>query len=310
VKAYITIGCPGSGKSTRAKELCSQNPNLIRINRDSIRKEILTERNIKLTWQNALKKEIESETSKRQDAAIRQAFRDGKEVVVDNCHLGKYIQGKIVRFLTDLGYTNIEILDFRDVPLETLLERNAKRTGFDFINPNVIRKMYNDHIEKTEMNNQTARLPRWEPLENVPNAIIVDVDGTLAEYVNRSPFDETRVYEDEVRWHILSTVKALLDSRTVDHLFIFSGRTNGCRQDTERWLLEKCELNNYSWSLHMRTVGDRRGDYFVKNDLFNTHIKDQWNVFAVFDDRQSVIQLWTDLNLPVFRCGVLGKDNF
>lgn len=320
MKAYITIGLPGSGKSFKAKKLCSENPNLVRVNRDNIRLEILKERGIKVNWHNALDKKIESETTKRQDEAIKQASRDGKDVIVDNCHLSDHIQKKIVWFLQEKGYSDIELIDCRDVPLETCLERNEQRKGeteLSYVNPAVIKQMHSQHIlkENKPVNTFMRNLPNWEPLEHTPNCIIVDVDGTLAAIRGRSPYDETRVFEDSVRTHVVATINALANSGTIDHVFVFSGRTNGCRQDTERWLLEKAEFPagwvNCGWSLHMRTVGDQRPDAIIKTELFNQFINGKFSVLAVFDDRAKVIRdCWKPLNVPVFRCGVIDEDDF
>src|SRR5439155_9455605 len=134
------------------------------------------------------------------------------------------------------------------------------------------------------------------------------IDGTLAEQGLRSPFNETRVMEDQPRMHVVETVKLL--ARQVIHVFIFSGRTDGCRQETMNWLNEKCDFSGlYNWSLHMRVTGDRRKDAIIKTELFNQWIAGKFNVMAVFDDRAQVIrECWKPLNVPVFRCGVIDED--
>lgn len=318
MQAYVTIGLPGSGKSSIAKRMVNENPNLVRVNRDDLRIQILTERGIKLNWHNALKKDVESEVQKRQDRAIIDAARAGKDVVVDNCHLSDFIQKKITSFLNNLGYS-VEYIDCRDVPLEVCLERNAKREGFAKINPDVIRNMHRDHIAgERKMITRAENLPNWEPMEETPTCIIVDIDGTLAEKCDRSPYDETRVFDDNVRHHVLATVKALMKSGQVDHCFIFSGRKNGCRQETMRWLEEKCSFTDHSltfdgatWSLHMRESSDCRRDSLVKTDLFNEFVLNKFNVMAVFDDRGQVIrECWKPLGVPVFNCGVIDEQDF
>jgi len=61
--------------------------------------------------------------------------------------------------------------------------------------------------------------------------------------------------------------------------------------------------------LHMRKIGDRRRDSFVKLDMYNEVIKDKYNVICVFDDRPQVIrECWKVLNLPVLNCGVIDNE--
>lgn len=160
-------------------------------------------------------------------------------------------------------------------------------------------------------------LPDFTPSKIYPPAIILDVDGCAAEIGNRSPYDEAKVYSDTPRIFIIETVKAILKNNPDMRLFVFSGRTDGCRPDTVKWFHYKCGFNilpeivGGDVVLAMRKTGDRRRDSEVKRDLYNEFVKGKYNVFAVFDDRAQVIrELWAAENLPVFRCGVIDKDDF
>lgn len=153
-------------------------------------------------------------------------------------------------------------------------------------------------------------LPDYCPSE-CPPAIIVDIDGCLAFMNTRNPYDESKVYNDTPRLFVLTTVKALLNNNSEIQMFIFSGRTDACVTETKRWLKDKCGLHSSTYTLAMRKTGDRRRDSEVKRDLYNEFVKGKYNVFAVFDDRAQVIrELWAAENLPVFRCGVIDKDDF
>lgn len=311
MKAYITTGIPGSGKSTKAMEMIGNNPNLVRVNRDEFRIQVLQDRGRKINWTNAMDKSVDGEASKRHENAIRLAAREGKDLIVDNCHLSEGSRKRIIFMLRDLGYENIEIISTWDVPLDVCLERNAKREGIGLgpVSTSVIRKMYNDHFADN-VKVMNTQLPNF--VENdLPRCIIVDIDGTLAAKSDRSPYDESRVFEDSVRNHVAMIVKRL-GMTEADHVFVFSGRTNACRQDTMRWLQEKAGFDtDFSWSLHMRTVGDKRRDGIIKTELFNGWVLGKFNVLAVFDDRAQVIrECWKPLNVPVFRCGVIDEDDF
>lgn len=51
----------------------------------------------------------------------------------------------------------------------------------------------------------------------------------------------------------------------------------------------------------MRPEGDSRKDSVVKEEMYNEHIKYKYNVKAIYDDRQQVVDMWRDLGLTVFQ---------
>lgn len=130
-----------------------------------------------------------------------------------------------------------------------------------------------------------------------PLAIIVDVDGTLALMSDRSPYDWHRVKEDTVNEYVKRMVVLLSKDMKV---IIFSGRDGVCYQDTYDWLIE----NNIPFDfLFMRPKGNFEKDSIIKERLYNEHVKGKYNIFAVFDDRLQVCDLWYSLGLPLFRVG-------
>mgnify|MGYP003433581663 FL=1 len=52
----------------------------------------------------------------------------------------------------------------------------------------------------------------------------------------------------------------------------------------------------------MRQFKDMRSDDIVKEEMYNTHIKDKYEVIGVFDDRLKVCRMWYKLGLFVFNC--------
>jgi hypothetical protein len=60
--------------------------------------------------------------------------------------------------------------------------------------------------------------------------------------------------------------------------------------------------------LLMRKCGDHRDDAIVKGELADQIEKD-YNIFAVFDDRQRVIDMWVNRGVFVFDVGQ-GNGNF
>ncbi len=157
--------------------------------------------------------------------------------------------------------------------------------------------------------------------ESLPEAIIVDIDGTCAHMVNRGPFDWDKVVDDipdEEIFHIIKNNHA----RGRDIIFL-SGRDSCCYDKTFNWLTcyfdyiishNKLPNRDTSWNhyykldndyfkLYMRKEGDMRKDSIVKEELFNEYIRDKYNVKLVLDDRNSVVRLWIMLGLKVLHCG-------
>jgi predicted kinase len=303
--AYILVGLPASGKSTWAHEHQARSPNTVIVNNDTIRNSIYEQLGHR-QWSG----EIESQVRMHREDQIRAAAAQQRDLIVDNTHLNHKTLANIKKFCTQLGY-KIQIVDFGHVSVDECVARDATRVGHAQVGEQVIRDMHKKFLARAA----EGTLPRWQKNNFLPTGVIVDLDGTLAEMTERGPYDEHRVYEDLPREHVLYTVRAL--QRQGVKLLIMSGRSENCRAETERWLQDKCgfrrggaaQLEGYE--LWMRAADDRRRDSAVKRDLYDAHVRDRYSVMAVFDDRQQVVEeCWNALGLPVFRCGVVGRDNF
>lgn len=128
-----------------------------------------------------------------------------------------------------------------------------------------------------------------------PAAIIVDVDGTLADRdennpYSRGPFEWHRVGEDLVHHDIADLV------RWFDELgfwiIVVSGRMDDCKDETLAWLLTKANVKVHK--LFMRASGDHRPDEVVKKEIFLEHIRPNFYVKYVLDDRDKVVRMWRD----------------
>jgi predicted kinase len=317
--AYITRGLPASGKSTWAKNFArtknyfgSSNPITI-INNDNIRNDIYLEAGNR-NWS----KDVEKRVKEIREDKIREQFQKGLDVILDNTHLNPKTFEAIKNYCTNLGY-KIEIMDFSYVPLEECIRRDSLRRYDEKVGESVIRKMYNNFMSPTKPHDRN--LPGFVPNPNLLTCIIVDIDGTLAKMKDRGPYEESKVYQDDVRLHVLETIRAL--SKKVDKIFIFTGRSRNCLTETISWLNDKClfYVDNH-WQdnqkdmdgvigvqLHMRGSEDRRRDSLVKMDMFDNFVKDKYNVMVVFDDRPQVIrECWNMLNVPVFNCGIIDVE--
>jgi hypothetical protein len=129
-----------------------------------------------------------------------------------------------------------------------------------------------------------------------PEAVICDIDGTLALRGNRKPYDLTRVSEDAVNIPVATVVKALA-SMGFD-IFYTSGRDEIVYDETADWLDTHVGVNFHR--LMMRPHGDSRPDAQIKEEMLGT-IQLTHHVFLVLDDRDSVVAMWRDNKIPTWQ---------
>ena len=123
--------------------------------------------------------------------------------------------------------------------------------------------------------------------------IICDLDGTLAIKGDRDIFDYSKVGLDKLNKPINKIIRLFFDDGFI--VYLMSGRENSCRELTVNWLFK----NDVCYDLLlMRNTGDFRPDNVVKKELFETLIKDRFDVCFVLDDRNKVVDMWRkELNL-------------
>lgn len=299
MKAIVTVGCSGSGKSTFAEEL-SKRENYSIVERDQHRKNMQLvlsggiqnpNANFWSTWNWKLEKDITESVRE----SIQFLAKMGKDIIVSDTNLNKKFREEMVSFLESLGY-EVEIKIFF-LEYAKLLERDNKRK--DSVGQQVIAHQYDTFMEQYGAS-------EFGIVKHVhtgqPKAAIFDVDGTLALHTStRKPYDWSRVKEDS----ICKPTRAILNSlREQDYtIIILSGRDSVCKNETKEWLDE----NNVDWdSIYMRAEGDMRPDWIVKNELFQNHVANNYDVEMWFDDRPVVVRL---ANLLGIRCYAVGNQH-
>ena len=133
---------------------------------------------------------------------------------------------------------------------------------------------------------------------NLPFCIICDIDGTIANMQGRSPYDYSKVLSDKPDTHVIIVVETLVSNIDNCQLIFVSGRPDSCRESTLVWL---DKLINVDYSLYMRKTGDSRKDSIIKEEIYNEYVKDNYNVLAVFDDRNQTVAKWRELGLLTFQ---------
>jgi predicted kinase len=136
----VTRGVPGSGKSYWAKAWVAEDVvRRARIERDQLRLMLHNG-----DWQG---RATENTVVLAQHAMIRALVQDGVSVVVSDTNLHPGVFNELEALAQELDATFI-VKDFRDVPLDVCLKRNAQRTGKEFIPKHVILDMYNKYIKE------------------------------------------------------------------------------------------------------------------------------------------------------------------
>lgn len=133
--------------------------------------------------------------------------------------------------------------------------------------------------------------------DNLPKAVICDLDGTLALLQDRNPFDGKRCEYDQLNVPVANFIKNY-KSLGFDILLV-SGREERYKQQT-LYFLERYDIT-YD-ELILRKTKDYRKDAEVKLEIFNEQIKDKYYIEIVLDDRNQVVDLWRkQLQLPCFQ---------
>lgn len=288
-KLIMTKGLPASGKSTWAKEqVLRGNGRVKRVNKDDLRA---------MLDAGEWSREREKTTKAIERMVVRQLLMDGFDVIVDNTHLG----GDHEDFYKDLAETAgyfFEIEDFTDVPLQTCIDRDSARPNS--VGKKTIMRMYNSSIRKK---GHVAQYQKPPYNEDLPNCIIVDIDGTLAHMTDRSPYDYSKVSTDIVDENVRDVVlryahRDWMSEIPDTYIIIVSGREDGCKAETEKWLAD----NGIPYDeFYMRKAGDSRNDTIVKKEIYDEFIKPRFNVRFVLDDRDRVVKMWREEGLKVLQ---------
>jgi predicted kinase len=273
----LTTGLPASGKSTWAKEeVKNAGGRISRVNLDDIRTMLGFGPLGTLEWT----KELEQDALAVQDAAILAAVAQGKDVIVDNTHLNSRTPNRIKKLFD--GEITFKVKDFTNVWATECVRRDAERENS--VGSEVIYRMAKQ-LQKP-----------WRLTEAYMNDIVVDIDGTLARHDHRSPYDYSKVLTDGVHEHIRDIVTKYYE----DDYFVLvvSGRPDSCEQDTYKWLYH----NRIPFDdVFMRKTGDQRNDADIKHEIFNRHIRNQYDVRIWLDDRDRVVRRMRKLGINVLQ---------
>lgn len=310
-KIEILIGISGSGKSTYAKAQVLGYPTKRVVSRDKIRELSFgyDESNINEYYKLPSPSISSNEkfVSTIQTTLIRQYLAQGYDVIVDNTHLDK----KYINEIIDL-FPQCEI-SFRlfEIEWEKALLRVNNRVRK--VEQEIILKQY-QQLQKLkqsfDFSTISPRIEKYIPDETLPVAFICDIDGTISDYKGHREafgFKSELIELDRPIPIVINDITNLIYQNNIFPIFI-TGREEKYEKQTREWLTNNLFLAYSEYLLFMRPKGDFRKDNVFKLDIFNNHIRNNYNVITVFEDRPTMVSLYQELGIFTFNVNQSVKE--
>lgn len=282
MKLTITIGAPGSGKSTWATNEANRTGNTLLVSRDDVRATLFGGlKNYKFT------KEKEEIVSRVQQETVTVALTSGKNVIVHdtNLHERDLIKWSQIAKLYDASFHK----QYFDVSIVELLKRNHTR-GDKALPVSRLWDMYKLYRQRR------GWVPAVELMDpDLPECVIFDVDGTLTTIGQRSPYDFTKVIDDPGNYHIQELLQMYRNEGK--KIVIATGRedTVQCRHDT----IVSLKRFGLEWDdFYMRPFGDHRHDIEIKEQILVERILSKYCPVLAVDDRDAVVGMWRMNGIP------------
>lgn len=281
-KIWLLKGLPASGKSTWAREQVAQFPDLYkRVNKDDLRTMVDNSK-----WSQPREMFI----LRLRNEIIRESLTAGYDIIVDDTNLHEKHRHTMDIIAGEFPGTTV-VEKFFDTPLEVCIERDKKRPNP--VGRGIILDMWVKNLK-----------PKLVPyLPSLPEAIVCDIDGTIADKGDRGWYDEDKVEVDTPIAKIVDLLRVYKHARLIE-IVLVSGRHDSCRAETERWLKKNVIPYDY---LFMRPAGNDEKDFLIKENIYHKNIEGKFNVLFVLDDRNQVVDLWRRLGL---KCLQVDNGNF
>ena len=291
MKLIMLRGLPGSGKTTRAREIMKGCGNYVRVNRDLLRE---------MLHFGVWSPKREGEVIEIEKTVVSHILSEGVQgVIIDDCNLGNKhfnMWNEVAQRVTREAHRNVQLVaEPVDCPIELCIERDAARA-----------KPVGKHtIIQMAM--------QYEMLPDDNRYVLCDLDGTLADIKHRLPVPLrtdgvgkdwaeffSKIPQDTLRTDVWERVRDKLETDPHNKLVLLSGRNESTRAVTEKWLAD----NGITYlTLIMRRESDHRDDPEVKIGLLRRYFPDQSKIVCVFDDRPRVLRAWEEAGLSVIDCG-------
>jgi len=298
MKLILTKGLIASGKTTWASQYVQQNKDTININKDDLRTMLF----------GPSGKGNENLVTDARDELTIIALKKGKSVIWSDTNLHpKHLQ-RATELITVMKHLEVDVTvevndSFMSTPLSVCIKRDAMRTIP--LGEQIIRRMYNQYIDEFKKYpiQVVEELP--EVVTDRLPAIICDLDGTLVKVGDRSPYDAKNCYLVDIP--NIPVIEILNQFHKQGYKIIFMSGRNDTDRISSVIQIKQCVPEITEYEFYMRSRGDGRKDSVVKEELYNTYVKDKYNILFVLDDRDQVVELWRSLGLT---CLQVAPGNF
>lgn len=287
--AKVLIGVSGSGKSTHVRCILNKDNTFKVVSKDLIRKELFEYDTEKNFWdQYSFKEEKKLNINSIMMEQIKNFANLDQNIIIDNTNLSINKNDSLKIHLESLGY-EVEFINLNaGSNINYYLQRNSNR--LDSISDGAV----NDQFILASQSGYIEYKAKYK-------IAIVDLDGTVALKGDRTFFEYNKAINDTPNTYVIDTIKAILDAGLIDYVQFLSGRESYSYTVTKDWLKKQgFDMNRHR--LLLRKTKDHRKDIVIKKEIYDACLSHN-EVFAVFDDRPQVIDLWWDLKLPVFHVG-------
>lgn len=275
----LILGIPGSGKSTRAKELAySVLPGSVPIlNRDSIRRDLT---------QIGDSRKKEDAVKAIQKTFLIEALKDPtvQTIIIDDAgNLKPETQALIRGWVAESG---VEAkISFDDeclkTPVEVCVKRDAERANG--VGTDAIRQWAQRYLPKPE-------LP--EAVKRLPPCVILDVDGCLAVKGDRGALEYEKALDDDLNLLLLMAISAIAQEGIP--FIIVTGREYSEKNEEAIFLwirkafrivgADAVIVDRKLERLFMRPVGDLRFALDFKKEAISRIMETNHPVLAIEDD--------------------------
>ena len=311
IKVELLVGIPGSGKSTYAKQVVAKDPsNWVRVNNDDLRA---------MMNGSVWSADYEKMVTDARNYLIRDALKRGKNVIIDNLNINRRHFDDVCKIAKSIN-SDIQVYEKAFyIELDEAMERNAKREGAARVPDDVMKKWFKEsggkqfkyfkprvEIYKQKPGNLNNAIEAPPYIDGLQEAVLCDLDGTLALIHGRSPYDASDCdVKDLPNWPVIETI--LAHYKAGRKIIFCSGREDKFRPETIRFIEKYCLIKDtkgdrpIEYQLHMRKTDDFRKDSIIKEEIYENQIEGQYNVLCVLDDRDQVVEFWRSRGLTCFQ---------